>query len=343
MLRSKPGEDLIVSTDSVPPGLVAADTERSARYAARFAVVSALSDIIAMGGEPLAILVNLHLQRTTSASWARSFLRRVAEEAAHYGAVIVGGDLRERSQKALTVTAVGHVRKDQALTRGGAKPGNLVVLTLSSGPGHEFTGLGTRWVHELAPSLSRNEADLIADLIARDTTFTDLGLPHDTMRAIAAECPANSAIDTSDGVLACAQLISDAARVGIELFPETLEKLVNRDVARLAQALGIAPFLFALNAGYDWEVIFTVPKAQQKVLDSLSRPLRLGYARVAVIGEVVQRQPWADRGVRLRTPGGSGAVLSYFTGEKFLSSRTYESHAREWLEFAMESTRLIRD
>ncbi len=53
VLRLNPGEDLIVSTDSVPPGLVVTDTESDARYAARFAVVSALSDIIAMGGEPL--------------------------------------------------------------------------------------------------------------------------------------------------------------------------------------------------------------------------------------------------------------------------------------------------
>ncbi len=341
VLRPGPGDDLIVSTDSVPPGLVATDSERSARYAARFAVVSALSDIISMGGEPLAILVNLHLQRTTTASWARSFLRSVAEEAARYGAVIVGGDLRERPQKALTVTAVGRVRRDQALTRRGARPGDMVVLTLSSGPGQEFAGLGTRWAQELGPSLSRNEAGLIADLIARDATFADLGLPNEIMRTIAAEGLANSAIDTSDGILACAQLIGDAAGVGIELFPETLERFVNRDVIRLAESLGIAPFLFALNAGYDWEMVCTVPKSRQNALNNLSKTPRSGNPRAAVIGEVVQRDPWADRGVHLRIPNGSGAVLPYFTGEKFIS-RTYPSHVREWLEFAIESTRLVR-
>ena len=342
VLRPRPGEDLIVSTDSVPPGLMAAETERSARYAARFAVVSALSDIIAMGGEPLALLVNLHLRRSTTASWARSFLRSVADEAARYGAVIVGGDLIERSQKALTVTAVGRVGTDRALTRRGARPGDRVVLTLSSVPGQEFAGLGTRWVQELAPSLSQKEADLIAGLVARDATFADLGLPHEIMRAVAEEGLANSAIDTSDGILGCAQLISDAASVGIELYPETLEELVNKDVIRLAEALGIAPFLFALNAGYDWEVVCTVPKSRQNALDELcqSSP-RSDYPRAAVIGEIMRRRPWAGEGVRLRTPSGSGAVLPYFTGERF-RSRPYGSHAREWLEFAIESTRLVR-
>lgn len=341
VLRPDPGEDLVISTDSVPPNLVATDTERTARYAARFAVVSALSDIISMGGEPLAILVNLHLQRTTAASWARSFLSSVSEEAAHYGAVVVGGDLRERPQKALTVTAVGGVRRDMALTRQGAKPGDMVVLTLSSGPGQEFAGLGTRWAQELAPSLARNEADLIAGLIARDATFADLGLPYEIMRAITAEGLANSAIDTSDGILACAQLIGDAAGVGIELFPERLEELVNPDVSRLAESLGIAPFLFAFNAGYDWEIFLTVPKSQQNIIATFSRAPRSGYPQAAVIGEVVRRHPWADEGVRLRGPSGPGAVLRYFTGEKFIS-RMHRSRALEWLEFAKESTRLVR-
>jgi hypothetical protein len=60
-----------------------------------------------------------------------------------------------------------------------------------------------------------------------------------------------------------------------------------------------------------------------------------------VIGEVVQRQPWSEEGVYLRTSGGPGTPLRYFTGEKFIS-RTHRSRAREWLEFAKESTRLVR-
>lgn len=341
VLRLGPGEDLIVSTDSVPPRLVDTDSEHSARYAARFAVVSALSDVISMGGQPLAILVNLHLRRTTSASWTRSFLGSVAAEAAHYGAVIAGGDLDERPYKALTVAAVGRVRTDQALTRRGAKPGDLVVLTLSAGPVEEFAGLGTRWAQELAPSLATKEVELIANLIRRDATFTDLGLPHEVMRAIVTEQLANSAIDTSDGILACSQFVSDAAGVGIELFPEALGKFVNPDVTKLARSLGIEPFLFTLNVGYDWEIFLTVPKSQENALRALTQVPRSGYPRAVVIGEVVQRQAWSDEGVYLRTSVGAGTPLRYFTGEKFIA-RTHRSRVREWLEFAKESTRLVR-
>lgn len=341
ILRPGPGEDLIISTDSIPPRLVAAGTADDARHAARFAVVSALSDIIAMGGEPQAILVNLHLQRTTLASWPLAFLRNVADEAARYGAAVVGGDLRERPQNALTMTAVGRVATGRALTRSGASEGDLVILTLSPGPGQQFAGLGTRWAQELAPSLSREETDLVTDLTARNAIFVDLGLPLEIMRKIAADGLANSAIDTSDGVLACAQIIGDASHVGIELFAEELAKYVNRDVIKLAESLGISPFLFALSAGYDWEVICTVPKSRQNAFSALCQPARSGYPPAAVIGQVVPRGPWADVGVRLRTPDGPGKVLPYFTGEKF-RSRTNGVRAREWLEFAIESTRLLQ-
>ena len=159
------------------------------------------------------------------------------------------------------------------------------------------------------------------------------------MRKITAGGLASSAIDTSDGVLACAQIISDTARVGIELFPEELAKFVNRDVINLADSLGVSPFLFALSAGYDWEVICTVPKSRQNALNVCASRIRSGYPPAAVIGEVVPRRPSADMGVSLRTANGPGKGLPYFTGEKF-RSRTYARRAREWLEFAIESTRL---
>lgn len=92
----------------------------------------------------------------------------------------------------MTVTAVGRIRKDKALTRSGATPGDMVVLTLSSGPGQQFAGLATRWAQELAPSLARHEADRIADLIGRDAAFADLGLPHEIMQAVVAKGLANS-------------------------------------------------------------------------------------------------------------------------------------------------------
>ena len=341
VLRPGTDEDLVLTTDSVPPSLLTDDSQQAAAYAARFGVVTALADVIAMGAEPTAVLLNLHLRRTTTASWARTFLESSAQESARYGAVVVGGDLRERGQKALTVTGVGRIQQGRAITRGGARAGDLVALTLSSSPGQEFIGLGTRWALELARHLSGAEASLLTALARRDAIFADLGLPHQVMRAIADAGLATSAIDTSDGLLACAELIGSASDVGIEFFPQEIGRLINADVSELANRLAIAPFIFAFAAGYDWEVMLTIPGSRETELRELSHSVEASSnQRVAVIGRVVQRQPWSAEGVRLRVPDGRPVELPYFTGEKFLP-QPYLLRARGWLEFAKQSTRRI--
>jgi len=343
VLRPGADDDLIVTTDSVPPSMLTDDSPQAASFAARFAVVATLADVIAMGGEPTAVLLNLHLRRTTSASWAHAFLERAAEEAARYGAVVVGGDLRERGQKALTATGVGRTQKGRAITRKGANPGDLIALTLSSSPGHEFSGLGTRWALDLARHLSSDEASLIAALADRNATFTDLGLPHRIMRAVSDAQLATSAIDTSDGLLACAELIGNASGVGMQFFPNEIGKLIDADVSRLARRLGIAPFMFAFNAGYDWEVLLTVPSSREEELRSLGDlQTNSTYQNVAIIGRVVEREPWATEGVHLAVGNEQPVPLSFFTGEKFLP-QPYLSPARGWLDFAKESTRRIPD
>jgi thiamine-monophosphate kinase len=341
VLRTAADDDLVVSTDAVPPSLLISDSPEAARYAARFAVVSAISDVFSMAAEPIGILLDLHVRRTTSASWTHSFLRSAAEEAARYRATIVGGDLRERDQKSLTVTAIGRVRKGHALTRRGSRVGDLLAVTLSSGPDYEFNGLGVRWAQELAPQLSQDEEATIRDLIDADVRFTSLGLPLEAMAAVAEARLATAAMDTSDGILACAQLIGKASEVGIEIFPDAIEELINDDVSRLGRSLGIAPFLFALSAGYDWEVVLTIPKDQTTGIQALLKP-QPGhrYPRIAVIGQVRERLPWAAKGVRIQPVQGSPVTLSFFTAEKFVP-KPYDSRAREWLEFAKESTRLL--
>lgn len=343
VLRPGVDDDLIVTTDSVPPSMLTEDSPQTASLAARFAVVATLADVIAMGGEPTAVLLNLHLRRTTSASWAHAFLERAAEEAGRYGAVVVGGDLRERGQKALTVTGVGRTQKGRAITRKGANPGDLIAMTLSSSPGHEFTGLGTRWALELARHLSGYEASLLSALADRNATFTDLGLPHQIMRAVSEAQLATSAIDTSDGLLACAELIGNASDVGIEFFPEEIAALIDPDVTRLARRIGIAPFMFAFAAGYDWEVLMSVPSSRREELRILGYSQEKStYQNLAIIGRVVQREPWAAEGVRLAVGNETGVLLPFFTGEKFLP-QPYLLRARGWLEFAKESTRRIPD
>jgi thiamin-phosphate kinase len=333
------GEEVfLVSTDSTPPALLRYQNNGGAAYAARFAVVSSLSDVLAMGGTPLALLMNLHVPREAPATWTRSLLQRAEEEARRCGAAIVGGDLKERPHTALTTVAVGRANRRRLLTRSAARPGQDLVITLSGGHGGCFEGMGRRWAHEISPLLTAAEKLHIADLIGKDAKFSDLGLPVEVMRDVGRADLARAAIDTSDGILACTQLITEASDVGVELDSLALNRLIGGDVGALAGALGIAPYFFALNAGHDWEVVFTSPRDRRDELLRLAANERGRFPRLAVIGEVVKRGTWSDYGVLLRRGvDRPKSFMPFFTDEKFVTS-PYEERSGDWLDFARRAS-----
>lgn len=288
----------------------------------------------------MAMLLNLHLRRDTPATWARALLQSAEKEAQRFGAQIVGGDLKERDHPALTTVAVGKVQRGRILRRCNARPGQLLVMTLSGGSDGIFHGLGRMWAQDLTPYLSERERATIASLAEQNAAYNDLGLPINVMKDIMRLDIARAAIDTSDGVLACAQLIGEESEVGIELDLHALDVIISNDVRNLAQALDIAPFLFALNAGHDWEVIFSCPRSKRDEVEELAKREGSKYPRLAIIGRVVDRASWAEEGVRLMF-NDTSVLLPYFTDEKFVTS-PYEGRPRDWLEFAREATRLVR-
>jgi thiamine-monophosphate kinase len=335
-------EQLVVSSDSVPPDMLETSRLSAAAYAARFAVVSSLSDVVAMGGEPVGLLLNLHVRRSTPARWTQKLLVQASDEAQRYGAAVIGGDLKERDHIALTTVAVGRVTRDGALTRTSARPGDAVVLTVSSARGMRLTGLGARWAHELLPLLSRTDRAMAASLDRDDAKYACLGLPIGVMRRIIRQGLATAAIDTSDGVLACARLMGEASGVGFEFFADRLDSLIDDRARVVANSLDITPLLFAFSAGHDWEMLLTVPAAStDRIAEIVERDPVTGCPNLAIVGRVVDRTEWSDHGITLTRDDGSPCVIPFFTDEKFVAS-PYQVRAHDWVEFAREATRELR-
>ena len=161
------------------------------------------------------------------------------------------------------------------------------------------------------------------------------------MRRIVDAQIAKSAIDTSDGLLACAQLMAESSQVGIELFPHELAQHVDPDVQELGAALDVDPWIFALNAGHDWEVVFTVAPQDRGRLDPFLRIRKSGYPDIAIIGRVVESSDWSGGAVRLSDAAGDHlGQIGYFTDEKFVASPA-GSRTRQWIDFASEVSRVL--
>ena len=144
-----PGDDAAVVT--APDGRVVATTDVlvegvhfrrdwSTGYdVGRKAAAANLADVMAMGATGTALLVGLSAPADLPLDWALALADGLRDEAARVGAVVVGGDTTRGEQVVVAVTALGDLAGRPPVTRGGARPGDVVVV--AGRLGHAAAGL----------------------------------------------------------------------------------------------------------------------------------------------------------------------------------------------------------
>lgn len=102
----------------------------------QIAAANALSDVYAMGGEPLTAL-NLvgWPDQEIGFEWLGDILRGGADKVAEAGAVIVGGHSVRDSEIKYGLSVTGRVHPQNVLLNVGARPGDQLVLTKPLGSG----------------------------------------------------------------------------------------------------------------------------------------------------------------------------------------------------------------
>jgi len=105
------------------------------------AATNAISDIFAMGGKPFLALNVAALPPDLPSSVTSEIIRGGAEKAHEAGVVIAGGHTVKDSEPKYGLAVLGFVDPDKKLTKGGAKPGDALVLTKPLGFGVTTTAL----------------------------------------------------------------------------------------------------------------------------------------------------------------------------------------------------------
>ena len=144
VFRPKAGEDLLLKTDQLIEGVHFLKTMRPDTIGER-ALARPLSDIAAAGGYPRCCLVALAVPRTRSERWIFSFFRGLLTLGKKTGTVLVGGDLSHDDKVHCSVMVVGAVARGKALTRDGARPGDLLYVS---------GRLGKPWNQRIHPRLA---------------------------------------------------------------------------------------------------------------------------------------------------------------------------------------------
>jgi len=113
------------------------------------AAANALSDIYAMGARPV-LALNLvgYPVKTLPMSVLGEILRGGAEKVIEAGASLVGGHSIEDHEPKYGLSVSGLVHPDKVITKRGAQPGDLLVLTKPLGIGIITTGIDRQLVDE---------------------------------------------------------------------------------------------------------------------------------------------------------------------------------------------------
>lgn len=257
-IPSRPGFDLVVTKDALVAG-VHFRPDDPPDIVARKLLRSNLSDLAAKGAEPYGYFLMTAWPAGFGWDQRQAFARGLDEDGLAYDVILLGGDtVSTPGPLVVSMTLLGWVPSGTMIRRGGAKAGDLLMVSgpigdgwLDWGPG--WGELDRRWLAE-AHRLPNPRLDLRGSLRAH----------------------ASAAADVSDGLVADAGHIAQASGLALRL---DLERMPLSKPARawLATQDDQATALLRLaTGGDDYEIVCTAP-AEHPALSSLT-----------VIGEMVE-------------------------------------------------------
>ena len=126
---------LVVTTDFFTPVV---DTPYE--YGA-IAAANSLSDVYAVGGQPFLALNIANMPANLSPEIFSEILRGGAEKVKEAGAIIAGGHTIQDEEPKYGLVVLGFVHPEKALTKHGARPGDILILTKPLGFGVTTTAL----------------------------------------------------------------------------------------------------------------------------------------------------------------------------------------------------------
>jgi thiamine-monophosphate kinase len=220
------GRLLALTVDTVDEE-VRAGLYRDPRTVGRIAAVAALSDLAAVGADPLGLLLSVGLPCEDRERVQEGVARGVREVCDATGTFVLGGDTNE--SEALTVAgfAAGLVPSGSALTRVGTRPGDVVAVSGPVGAGSALAA--TRLLGGASTLAGFGEGDFHPLPRLREGRL---------LRGVASAC-----MDTSDGLVATLDQLARLNGVAIRVT-RAEEELLEPGATSVRAHLGLPAFAF---------------------------------------------------------------------------------------------------
>jgi thiamine-monophosphate kinase len=232
-----------------------------------------LSDIAAMGGEPIAAFLSLALPRDLPQPWIDGFLDGFLRLAKQFRVTLAGGDIAQSPAGVLAdIVVLGSVPRGKAILRSGARPGDQVYVTGELGESSAtLEQLRSRGKRRVRPEEHLKHFYPIPRIAVA--------------RVLREQKLASAMIDISDGLSTDLGHICAESHVGATIDAAAIP------VVDLAEGKPV-DLRFALHGGDDYELLFTV-RPHRRV------PAKIAGIPITKIGDVVSKP-----GMKLRLAHG---------------------------------------
>jgi thiamine-monophosphate kinase len=238
VLRLPSGRESLVTTDFTLEGIHFRRDWHPPESVGHRCLARGLSDIAAMGGEPVAAFLSLALPRDLPQAWVGRFLRSLISLAEKHGVALAGGDTAESPNGILAdVIVIGDSPKDKSVLRSGARPGDRIFVS------GELGGSAAALVQMMAkPKKKLNPRDYPSHFYPEPRVA--LG------RILREKGMASAMIDTSDGLSTDLAHLCEESGVGAEVEAALIPR------ARVGKPAREVDLGLALHGGEDYELLF---------------------------------------------------------------------------------------
>lgn len=236
-----------------------------------------LSDIAAMGGEPVAAFLSLAAPAELPQKWVDTFLRGLLKLARRHGVTLAGGDVSAAPVIVADIMLVGEIPRGAAILRSGARAGDALYVTGELG----------------ASAVALQELMAGAKLSPREHPQHFFPAPRlEVARVLRRNRLATAMVDISDGLSTDLGHICEESGLGALVQEHSIPRPARARTSTLH---------LALHGGEDYELLFNAPP-RTKI------PSRIAGVRITRIGEMIrgtkmfladshgQRKPLLPRG-----------------------------------------------
>lgn len=272
VISSPKGKESVISVDTSIGGVHFLESMHASDIAYR-SVSVALSDLAACGATPAWFTLALSLKKYDP-KWLSDFKKGLEDISAELKIPLIGGDTT-KGNLSITVQVGGYVEAGKALTREGARIGDVIYVTgcigaassaLDNLRGGNLTRLDKN--RYLRPKIRFEVSSKLLDI-------------------------ASSAIDISDGLFQDLDHICKASKVGAVICLEKIPTFLSNSLT-----------IDELNRGDDYEILFTSDKSKREKIKRIAKEENIPICEIGSINEGDEVDIFSPDGVFLKASSG---------------------------------------